>query len=166
MSKIQPRSSRNSGVAKKGCFAPSASEAALDARVCLASRSVGPSTERGSMAGKRHQQGHIYLDGQNCKGLYRRDVLTDQGTRRIRREVILGSEKNRRRNASPDAGWKILLLKSTDSTTGVRECFVATVPDREGDGLLAEENCCSKVLSAKVPKRLTGAYSSCSSGID
>jgi integrase len=69
------------------------SQVALDERVTVAAGSIESSSERGSMARKRYQKGHVYLDGQNWKGRYREDVLTDQGTRRIRREVILGSKK-------------------------------------------------------------------------
>lgn len=45
------------------------------------------------MARKRYQRGHVYLDGSNWKGRYREDVLTSQGVRRIRREIILGSKR-------------------------------------------------------------------------
>lgn len=44
------------------------------------------------MARKRFQRGHIYLDGDKWKGRYREDVITLQGTKRIRREVILGTK--------------------------------------------------------------------------
>lgn len=45
------------------------------------------------MARKRFQRGHVYLDGDKWKGRYREDVITEQGTRRIRREVILGTKR-------------------------------------------------------------------------
>jgi len=45
------------------------------------------------MARKRYQRGHVYLDSANWKGRYREDVLTSQGVRRIRREIILGSKR-------------------------------------------------------------------------
>jgi hypothetical protein len=45
------------------------------------------------MARKRYQKGHVYLDGDKWKGRYRDDVLTGHGTRRIRREVTLGTKK-------------------------------------------------------------------------
>jgi integrase len=44
------------------------------------------------MARKRYQKGCVYLDGDKWKGRYREDVITGQGTKRIRREVILGLE--------------------------------------------------------------------------
>jgi len=46
------------------------------------------------MARKRYQRGHVYLDGQLWKGRYREDVITAQGTQRVRREIILGSKKD------------------------------------------------------------------------
>jgi integrase len=51
------------------------------------------SDEGGSMARKRYQRGHVYLDGAQWKGRYREDVLTLQGVQRIRREIILGSKR-------------------------------------------------------------------------
>jgi integrase len=45
------------------------------------------------MARKRYQKGHVYLDGKNWKGRYREDVITGEGTTRVRREVILGSKR-------------------------------------------------------------------------
>ncbi len=50
-------------------------------------------SERGSMARKRYQKGYIYLDGEKWKGRYREDEITNEGTKRVRREVILGSKK-------------------------------------------------------------------------
>lgn len=48
------------------------------------------------MARQRYQKGHIYLDGEKgreqWKGRYREDIITLQGTKRVRREVILGSK--------------------------------------------------------------------------
>ena len=58
-----------------------------------AARSIEPSSERDSMARKRYQRGHVYLDGQNSKGRYREDVITAAGVERIRREIILGSKR-------------------------------------------------------------------------
>jgi integrase len=52
------------------------------------------SGERGSMARKRYQKGWVYLDGVKWKGRYRDDVITEQGTKRIRREVILGFKRD------------------------------------------------------------------------
>jgi integrase len=46
------------------------------------------------MARKRYQKGFVYLDGDKWKGRYRDDVITEQGTKRIRREVILGSKRD------------------------------------------------------------------------
>jgi integrase len=51
------------------------------------------SSERGSMARRRHQYGHVYLDGLKWKGRFREDIVTAAGTKRIRREVILGTRK-------------------------------------------------------------------------
>ena len=45
------------------------------------------------MARRRHQHGHVYLDGLKWKGRYREDVITAAGAKRIRREVILGTRK-------------------------------------------------------------------------
>jgi integrase len=45
------------------------------------------------MARKRYQKGFVYLDGDKWKGRYREDVITGQGTMRIRREVILGCKR-------------------------------------------------------------------------
>jgi len=59
----------------------------------LPQRSIEPSSERGSMARKRYQKGHVYLDGDKWKGRYRDDVITSGGTQRIRREVILGTKR-------------------------------------------------------------------------
>jgi integrase len=46
------------------------------------------------MARKRYQKGYVYLDGKNWKGRYREDVITVEGTRRVRREVILGTKRD------------------------------------------------------------------------
>lgn len=54
---------------------------------------IESSGERGSMARKRYQKGFVYLDGDKWKGRYREDVITGQGTKRVRREVILGSRR-------------------------------------------------------------------------
>ena len=45
------------------------------------------------MARRRFQKGHVYLDGDKWKGRYREDVITSEGTERIRREVILGAKR-------------------------------------------------------------------------
>jgi integrase len=45
------------------------------------------------MARRRFQKGHVYLDGDKWKGRYREDVITSEGTERIRREVILGTKR-------------------------------------------------------------------------
>ncbi|HET6143882.1 MAG TPA: site-specific integrase [Candidatus Acidoferrales bacterium] len=52
------------------------------------------SGERGSMARKRYQKGCVYLDGDKWKGRYREDEITNEGTKRVRREVILGCKKD------------------------------------------------------------------------
>jgi integrase len=78
---------------KRADCAPADSRAALAPYATLAPGSIESSSERGSMARKRYQKGHVYLDGDKWKGRYRDDVLTDHGTRRIRREVTLGTKK-------------------------------------------------------------------------
>ena len=45
------------------------------------------------MARKRYQKGFVYLDGDKWKGRYREDEITGEGTKRVRREVILGSKR-------------------------------------------------------------------------
>ena len=45
------------------------------------------------MARKRYQKGFVYLDGDKWKGRYREDQITGEGTKRIRREVILGCKR-------------------------------------------------------------------------
>ncbi len=45
------------------------------------------------MARKRYQKGFVYLDGDKWKGRYREDLITGEGTKRIRREVILGCKR-------------------------------------------------------------------------
>ena len=45
------------------------------------------------MARKRYQKGFVYLDGDKWKGRYREDLITEQGTKRVRREVILGCKR-------------------------------------------------------------------------
>jgi integrase len=56
-------------------------------------REVASSSERGSIARKRFQRGHVYLDGDKWKGRYRGDVITGQGAQRVWREVILGTKR-------------------------------------------------------------------------
>lgn len=58
-----------------------------------ATRAIEPSPERDSTTRKRHQEGDVYLDGEKRKGRYSEDVLTAQGTQRIRRSVILGTKQ-------------------------------------------------------------------------
>jgi hypothetical protein len=57
-------------------------------------KAIGPSSERRSMARKRYQKGCIYQDGDKWKGRYREDEITSEGTKRVRREVILGSKRD------------------------------------------------------------------------
>jgi integrase len=45
------------------------------------------------MARKRYQKGYVYLDGKRWKGRYREDEITGEGTKRVRREVILGNKR-------------------------------------------------------------------------
>ena len=56
-------------------------------------RAIESSSERGSMARRRFQKGHVYLDGDKWKGRYREDVITARGTERVRREIILGTKR-------------------------------------------------------------------------
>jgi len=58
-----------------------------------AHKGIESSSERGSMARRRYQKGHVYLDGKHWKGRYREDVITIEGTKRVRREVILGMKR-------------------------------------------------------------------------
>lgn len=51
------------------------------------------------MARKRYQRGCVYLDGEKWKGRYREDVITGQGTKRVRREIILGEREMNKRLA-------------------------------------------------------------------
>ena len=54
---------------------------------------IESSSERGSMARKRYQKGYVYQDGDKWKGRYREDEITGEGTKRVRREVILGGKR-------------------------------------------------------------------------
>jgi integrase len=45
------------------------------------------------MARKRYQKGSVYLDGDKWKGRYREDEITNEGTKRVRREVIPGRKR-------------------------------------------------------------------------
>jgi integrase len=45
------------------------------------------------MARKRYQKGCVYQDGDKWKGRYREDEITGEGTKRVRREVILGNKR-------------------------------------------------------------------------
>jgi hypothetical protein len=68
--------------------------AAATKLVVLQSAEVTKSlSERGSMARKRYQKGYVYLDGDKWKGRYREDEITNEGTKRVRREVILGNKR-------------------------------------------------------------------------
>jgi hypothetical protein len=59
----------------------------------VAPKVIGSSSNGGSMARKRYQRGFVYLDGDKGKGRYREDLITEDGTKRVRREVILGSKR-------------------------------------------------------------------------
>lgn len=61
----------------------------LDSRA----REIESSREGDSMARKRYQRGSVYLDGEKWKGRYYEDVITNEGTKRRRPEVILGGKK-------------------------------------------------------------------------
>lgn len=56
-------------------------------------KAIESSSESGSMATRRHQKGCVYSDGGKWKGRDREDVISKQGTTRVRREVILGSRR-------------------------------------------------------------------------
>jgi integrase len=56
-------------------------------------KAIESSSEGSSMARRRYQKGYVYLDGDNWKGRYREDVISAAGTKRVRREVILGSRR-------------------------------------------------------------------------
>jgi integrase len=56
-------------------------------------KGIEPSRESDSMARKRFQKGHVYLDGNKWKGRYREDVIACGETVRVRREVILGGKR-------------------------------------------------------------------------
>ena len=73
---------------------------------------IESSSERCSMARKRYQKGFIYLDGDKWKGRYREDVVTAERTKRIRREVILGSKSARCQNAWPSVECKLFSLQN------------------------------------------------------
>jgi integrase len=62
-------------------------------RVVDSAPAIESSSNGGSMARKRYQKGFVYLDGDKWKGRYREDLITEQGTKRIRREVILGCKR-------------------------------------------------------------------------
>src|SRR5215472_14937431 len=72
---------------------------------------VEPSREGNSVARRRHQHGHVYLDGLKWKGRYREDVITAAGTKRIRREVILGTRKELPTKRLAERQMEILLAR-------------------------------------------------------
>src|SRR5204862_7201811 len=59
----------------------------------VSTEAIESSSNGGSMARKRYQKGFVYLDGDKWKGMYREDQITGEGTKRIRREVILGCKR-------------------------------------------------------------------------
>src|SRR6202049_1571338 len=59
----------------------------------VSTEAMESSSNGGSMARKRYQKGFVYLDGDKWKGRYRGDQITGEGTKRIRREVILGGKR-------------------------------------------------------------------------
>src|SRR5580704_17292093 len=59
----------------------------------VSTEAIESSSNGGSMARKRYQKGFVYLDGDKWKGRYREDQITGEGTKRIRREVILGCKR-------------------------------------------------------------------------
>lgn len=60
----------------------------------LAQRDGWSSGEGNLMARRRFQKGFVFLQGNQWKGRYREDVIVGTETRRIRREVILGSKRD------------------------------------------------------------------------
>ena len=59
----------------------------------LAQRDGWSSGEGNLMARRRFQKGFVFLQGNQWKGRYREDVIVGTETKRIRREVILGSKR-------------------------------------------------------------------------
>ena len=59
----------------------------------VSAEAMESSSNGGSVARRRHQHGYVYLDGLKWKGRYCEDIITAAGTKRIRREVILGTRK-------------------------------------------------------------------------
>src|SRR5947208_9462691 len=59
----------------------------------VSTEAIESSSNGGSMTRKRYQKGFVYLDGDKRKGRYREDLITGEGTKRIRREVILGCKR-------------------------------------------------------------------------
>jgi len=60
----------------------------------LAQRDGWSSGEGNLMARRRFQKGFVFLQGNQWKGRYREDVIVGTETKRIRREVILGSKRD------------------------------------------------------------------------
>src|SRR6266436_8092389 len=59
----------------------------------VSTEAIESSSNGGSMARKRYQKGFVYLDGDKWKGRYREDLIIGEGTKRVRREVILGCKR-------------------------------------------------------------------------
>src|ERR1700676_3190906 len=74
-------------------------------------KAIGSSSERRSMARKRHQKGCVYLDGDKWKGRYREDEITNEGTKRVRREVILGSKREKTTKHLAERQMEIVLSR-------------------------------------------------------
>lgn len=64
-----------------------------DVTVCSVGEGVS-SGEGSLMARRRFQKGYVFLQGNQWKGRYRDDVIVGTETKRIRREVILGTKRD------------------------------------------------------------------------
>src|SRR5437879_6858402 len=59
----------------------------------VSTKAMESSSNGGSMARKRYQKGFVYLARDKWNGRLREDLMTGEGTKRIRREVILGCKR-------------------------------------------------------------------------
>ena len=82
------------------------------------------------MARKRYQRGSVYLDGQQWKGRYREDVVTEHGTKRVRREVILGGKHELPTKRLAERRMEIALARI--NALDYRPCRIASFGDAAG----------------------------------
>ncbi len=73
------------------------------------------------MARKRYQKGFVYLDGDKWKGRYREDRITGEGTKRIRREVILGCKREMTKPLA-ERRMEVVLARHQWSRLSARTC--------------------------------------------